>query len=220
MNIIDTRLKDYLRERILCGARNYNHYFVGKSFLIICDDGTESVVWFSKKDFIHLTGIQSDLNGVKFFNNCVTGKFSSGNIKNKQKYNKATLKNKAKRIKNIHKIIYADVSNSLFLFNLHTNTADFPVAIRNASMNMCVGFKDNTHRGRTLRRFTNSTNFDDEKKIIAIFARKSNDILYDELVYISNISKICGDYDNILNKLSYRLRNWVLNSYKQKSDAK
>lgn len=90
-NIITPNKKMFLRECSIEGARNYNHFLSGKVFLIICEDGSESTVRFFKKDFIHLSGIRSNLSDDKFFEHCKKNKLSDGNILTRQKYNWQTL---------------------------------------------------------------------------------------------------------------------------------
>lgn len=205
-NILNLNKKIYLRNCSIHGARNYNHFLIGKVFLIICEDGVEIEIRFFKKDFIHLTGIKSDLSDDSFYDQCVLGKLSEGNIKDQQKYNWSTLKAKALRIKNIHKIIYSDIKNSLFMFNLHTNTVDFPVAIRNITIDSCVAFMGTINKARSLRKYTNSNNADEEKRIVAIFSKKEDIQEYNELVYMSNMSMLLKYNHVFVEKLSPLLK--------------
>lgn len=209
-NVMTLNKKMYLKECLTEGARNYDHFLVGKDFWIICEDGTESTVRFFKKDYIHLAGVQSNLSDGSFFEQCKKDKLTDGNILTHQHYNWLTLKGKGVRIRNIHKIVYADVKESLFIFNLHTNTADFPVAIRNRTTNTCVGYVDRIHKARTLRKFTNSGNSDSEKKIAAIFAKKPSQAKYNELVYISNINKVYETNHTFIDKLSDLVRGRLI----------
>ena len=207
LHTITSNQKIHLRKCYIQGAQNYNHFLMGKIFLIICEDGTETTIRFFKKDYIHLTGIETNLGDNIFFENCKNSTLNNNNILTHQKYNWSTLRGKGTRIQNIHRIIYSNVKESLFIFNLHTNTAHFPVAIRNCTINTCIGFKDELHKARTLRKFTNSGSSDCEKKIVAIFAKKESQSMYDELVYISSIHKIYEMNNTFLDKLSNLLRN-------------
>ena len=174
---INLNKKLYLRECAIKGARNFNHYLIGKKFMIICADGTVETVRFLKRDYIHLTGIISNLSDNAFFSHCVKDRLSTNNIYDRQKYNWGTLKGKAKRVQHIHKIVYANVKDSLFMLNMHTGTDDYPVAIRNKTTDTCIGFKNSIRKARTLRKFSNSANADREKKIAAIFAKKMKKII-------------------------------------------
>ena len=218
-NILTQNKKMYIKECLAEGATNYSHFLTGKVFLIICDDCTERTIRFFKKDYIHLTGIKSNVSDDDFFTLCKKRKLADGNIFTRQYYNWSTLKGKAVRIKDIHKIVYADVKESLFIFDLHTNTADFPVAIRNSTRNTCVGFIDNIHKARTLRKYSNSGNSECEKKIAAIFARPTSQTKYNELVYISNVYDIYTSDNALIHKLSNSLRNRLTHILKNKVEG-
>lgn len=151
-----------------------------KNIFIICEDGTSYTVCFFANDFLHLTGVRTNLDEKRFFENSFLGRLSEGNIYEEQKYNWQTLKSKAIRIQIIDEIIYTDVEDSLFMENLHTNTFIYNVAIRNTSQNSCVGFKDSINKARTLRKATNSTNATSEKKYLQFLVN------YHQNLYIVN----------------------------------
>lgn len=67
---------------------------------------------------------------------------------------------------------------------LKTHTMIFPVAIRNDSENICVGFVDDINKARSLRNANNSHDADTEKQIIAILAKKNGNEKFEEIVYI------------------------------------
>ena len=207
---IDENKRKILRDNTIKGARQYSHYLVDKDFLVLCEDGKEYVLHFLKNDFRHLTGIKSDLRDDVFFQNSKKGHLDLGNIAEYQKYNWETLKSKSKGIVQIHKVLYENIQNSLFLINLHTNTRDFPVAIKNTNINACIGFVDSYHKARTLRKYNSSNNADLQKKISLIAAKKSNMVLYNELVYTSAIKNVYDLNESILEKLSERVEDKFL----------
>ena len=172
-----------LQERIKQGAQNYERYLVNKSFKIVCEDGSETIVRFFKKDFKHLTGIKSDLSEAQFYEKCLEGKISTGNILTEQKYNWKTLKDKSERIQNIHKLLYEDVDKTLLLNDLETNTHVFPIAIRNDEANICVGFVSDANKARSLRKATSSQDAGHTKVITAIYGKKNGESDYSEAVY-------------------------------------
>ena len=120
------------------------------------------------------------------------------------------MKSKSKSIAQIHKILYENIQNSLILINLHTNTRDFPVAIKNTNINACIGFVDSYHKARTLRKYNSSNKADSQKKISLIAAKKADMALYNELVYISAISNVYDLNESILEKLSERVEDRFL----------
>lgn len=175
-----------MRNKIVVGAKKYKNFLIGKDFMVICEDGSTHDARFFSKDFIHLTGVLSDLDDERFFENSCAGTLAVGNILEEQKYNWDNLRNKTDRIEIIDQIIYGNTTNSLFMINLHTKTRDYPIAIRNSDMNTCIGFTDDIHRARSLRKYTNSNDADAQRNIIAIFGKRPNENIYGELVYIKN----------------------------------
>lgn len=207
---IDENKRKKLRENAIKGAKQYSHYLTDKDFLVICEDGTEHILHFYKADFKHLTGIKSNLNDDDFFTNCENRHLDLGNISEYQKYNWETLNSKSKRIVKIHRIVYDNIQNTLFLINLHTNTRNFPVAIKNTNIDTCVGFLNSNNKARTLRKYSSSQNAEEEKKIGLIVAKKDNTTLYNELIYVSNIKNIYDANNKIMDKLSDGLQNKFL----------
>ncbi len=195
--------------KVITGAKKYKNKLIGKEFFVVCDDGSDYNVRFFAKDFIHLTGIKSDLSDERFFDNSSKGILSMGNILESQKYDWNTLKGKTDKIENIDQIMYGNSDNSLFMINLHTNTGDYPVAIRNSDIKTCVGFRDDINRARTLRKYNNSGNADDQKEIIAIFAKIPNLKMYNELVYLKDSQLLMEKRKDILEMISDDLKQVI-----------
>lgn len=206
-NFLSEGHKERIRNRIIHGARMYHKYLCNKTFMVLCDDGSEEIVRFYKEDFQHLTGLISNLSDCIFFEHCLSGTIDKGNISSSQKYDWSTLNKKSKRIENIHHLLYNDGDKTLLLEDLYTNTYIFPVAIKNIGTDICIGFVTKRNRARSLRNSRNSNNAKSEKKIVAIFAKKESQPMYDELVYISSIYKIYEMNSTFPNKLSNLLRN-------------
>lgn len=209
-NQISVKQRKKLRNNAINGAAQYAHYLMDKVFLVVCEDGKEYELRFLKSDYRHLTGITSNLDDDAFFNHCKSRTLDIGNINEYQKYNWDTLRTKTQRISQIHRLLYDGIKNALFMINLHTNTRDFPVAIKNTNINACVGFIDNNNKARTLRKYNSSNNADEQKKIYLIIARKQNNALCDELVYTSSIEDIYNVNKSILDKMDVNLQNKYL----------
>ena len=187
--------KAILRGKIITGAKKYKNKLIGKVFGIYCEDEKLYELRFFGKDFKHLTGIQNAMDAIKFFERACTGTLTTGNIKTSQKYSRNTLMDKASRIEEIDKIVYENADKSLFLVDLHTNTADFPYAIKNDTMNACIGFVSATNNARTLRTSSKNLDYKDEKKIIAIFARSDQFSKYSEQTYLSDKSLVAKNIE-------------------------
>lgn len=209
-NQISLNHRRRLREKAINGATQYAHFLMDKVFLVVCEDGKEYELRFLKSDYRHLTGISSNLDDDTFFEHCKSRTLDVGNINEYQKYNWDTLKTKTDRVSQIHRILYDNIQNALFMINLHTNTRDFPVAVKNTNIKACVGFVDNNNKARTLRKYSSSNNADEQKKIYLIIARKQNANLYDEIVYTSGVEDIYNVNRGILGKMEEKLQNKYL----------
>lgn len=194
--------KQKLRNQIITGARNYQHYLVNKVFKIVCEDGVSVDVRFFINDFKHLTGLYSDLDDASFYENCCSGHISTGNIDTSQKYNWSTLKIKGKYVEKIHELLYKDGKKILVSEALDTKTCVFPYVVKNMSNNICVGFVDTIHKTRSLRKAASSTKCKYEKTIIAIFAKPKDDKEYSELVYLTDVCNMYERNEALLEELS------------------
>ena len=208
-NYINENKRRRLRECIIKGAGNYAHYLIDKDFLILCEDGEEYIVHFLKGDFKHLTGVTTDLSDIDFYKSSIKCTLDIGNINENQKYNWATLKSKVKRISYIHRILYDNIQDSLFLINLHTNTRDYPIAIKNTNIDACIGFVENNN-ARTLRKYGSSNDADSQKKILMILAKRRKESLYEEIVYLSMVEESYKVKEGILEIVSEKLQDRFL----------
>lgn len=175
--------KERLREKVILGAKNFEKYLNDKCFKIICDDNSETIVRFFQYDFMHLSGIESNLSNHDFYNKCLHSTISTGNILSEQKYNWATLKSKTDRIEIIHELLYTDADKTLLLNDLAVHTTNLPVAIRNDHLKTCIGFMTNINKARSLRKASTSQGARVEKKIIAIYGKKNGTQEFSEVVY-------------------------------------
>lgn len=202
-----------LKNKIIKGAENYKNYLENKSFLIVCEDGTEEIVRFFQLDFKHLTGLKSNLNDINFYNNCANKTISTGNIETRQKYNWTTLKSKSDRIEKIQELLYRDVKKTLLLDELVTNTHVFPVAIRNDDANICVGFVSSINKARSLRKAHSSKNVKRELKIIAILGKRNGESVFDELVYVKDTKLLLRVKQDVLKKVSLNIQLRLRENY-------
>jgi len=186
--------KNRLRTCIIQGAINFEQYLNNKTFLILCEDNSQTQIRFFQEDYKHLTGIYSDLEDTEFYDKCKHGNISTGNIDTYQKYDWSTLRKKTKKIKHFHELLYSKADKSLLLNQLKTHTTVFPVAIRNDEENICVGFVDDIHKARSLRSAKNSRDADSEKQIIAILGKKNGSGKFEEKVYVKESYEVKEDY--------------------------
>ena len=202
--------KEELKRQIIAGAKNYDQYLLNKVFKIVCEDGTAIDIRFFQNDFKHLTGLYSNLSDGKFFKFCRDGIIDIGNIETVQKYNWSTLKGKGQRISHIHEMLYQDGNLTLLLECLKTNTYPYPYAIRNDVNDICVCFVDTANKAKSLRKAHNSTDAKVVKHICSIFAKKTSDKKYSEIVYLGDKELLLKNNSEIINALSDNIKNIIV----------
>lgn len=201
MNRINDAQKNRIRTRLINGDRNYNKNLNNKVFLVLCDDGYITSVSFSKMNFKHMSGVKSDLLDEDFYNHALKGTLDLGNILSDQKYDISTLKKKTTAIEGISDVFYKDGNKVLLIDSLKTHTYTFPVALRNIQSNICVGFVGASHVTRSLRKDTEQSLRDNEKRVLAIFEKINGNNLYDKIVYISDVKKLYDKNNDLVNML-------------------
>ena len=199
---LDEKQKDTLIGYLKTAGPKYNKYLLGKEFLIVCDDYSTHKIRFVKRKFNHLTGLNTSLNDNNFYNNCLKGIISKSAIEDFQHYDFKTLCKKCSRLAKIDLFLNAETNSTLFLENLHTNTADYPVAVNNVSLDVCVGFRGNLFECATLRTSANSFNADTSKRILCILSRNLSEKRFSNINYISNLKDIFENLLNIQNDIS------------------
>lgn len=180
-----------LRRYIVSAAAKYERYFCSKSFLIVCDDFSTYEVTFPKGKFKHLTGVRSEFNKGDFWKMASTFRLDANNIDGKQIYSISTLFHKCIKMSNFDKFLFCDTDQTLFLLNLHTHSADFPIAINNPTLNLCVGFING--QASTTRKSANSFNADKVSKILCILSKHVDELKYNTIVYVSGLKELCAD---------------------------
>lgn len=193
--------KNRLRTCIIQGAINFEQYLNNKTFLILCEDNSQTQIRFFQEDYKHLTGIYSDLENTEFYDKCKHGIISTGNIDTLQKYDWSTLRKKTQKIECFHNLLFSKADKSLLLNDLKTNTTTFPVAIRNDEENICIGFVEEIHRARSLRNAKNSFDAATEKQIIAILGKKNGSGKFEENVYVKEGYEVKEDYSIITKQI-------------------
>ncbi|MGM9946495.1 PBECR4 domain-containing protein [Floccifex sp.] len=174
---ISEKEKCRLREAAILGARFYKDYLMDKKFIVITDDYQIHEIVFYKKDFLHLTGLKTNIKKSEtFLDLCINGKISTGNILTNQRHNKNTLKNKSKILLKLDKFLHTDTSTNLYLYELKTSSYTFPSAIKNDKENCTIAFKDDDLHARSLRKAINSNNFLESHLILAVLEKKNSSL--------------------------------------------
>lgn len=164
------------------GAIKYN-LLMGKKYEITVENGNVYEIEFNKEDYKHLCGIQSTLNDRDFFDNCLKSTITTSNINTKQKKDWNSLKGKERIIQNIDLMIYGDIKDVLLLDVLYTNTATFPIALRNDSNDSAIAFAGSNCHARSLRKARHSLNVKNTYRIIQIGEKLKSENEYKDIIY-------------------------------------
>ncbi|MDO4809025.1 MAG: PBECR4 domain-containing protein [Eubacteriales bacterium] len=186
---LSTNHRNTLRETLITGAEMYTRYLCDREFKILCDDGTSYTVEFVRNEFLHLSGIKTDLSKSSFYDACYQKTLSSGNILEEQKYDWSTLKKKARKLARINEFLHQNGDKTLLLECLQTNTMVFPLAIRNDATNICMAFITDRPRAHSLRNASNSQTATSIKPIVAILAKPAGSNDFSEKIYISTVGE-------------------------------
>lgn len=155
--IISIDDKNKLIDLIQNSANYYKEKMLGKSFLILFDDGRNLEILFKKSDFKHLTGVSSDLSAEDFYNKAIRKKgiqLKPNEIYTTLNHPMYLAKRKMESFSNIYDLF---INQSYLLETIHTNTriysfgmADFKITL------LCEKYKKdkNYHTATSLR--TNS----------------------------------------------------------------
>lgn len=205
---LSERKKEQLIEMLKTAGPKYKKYLLSQDFYIICEDYSTYNVCFSARKFQHLTGLSVNISDRDFLIHCVNGTISKNNIKTVQHYDYNTLKRKCERLARIDLFLNAGIKTTLFIEELQTNTAVFPVAINNIEMDTCICFSAGRGLiGTSLRTSVNSYNGKSCKKIKCIVSKTKTDDLYSKINYISDIKGLFSELPQVRLLLSDELRN-------------
>ena len=181
--VTDVR-KERIRNYCIQGAQEYC-LLLNKVYLIISDTNELFEVTFCAEDFKHLTGVKSSLGDKSFYRSCYKKTFTRNNVASNQTKDWNSLKGKEKGILNIRNILYSDADDVLILDELITNTAIFPIALRNDNKDIAVAF-DTEYKARSIRKARHSLNVKRTMNIQCIVSKNCNSSLYTDLVYLNS----------------------------------
>ena len=202
--MLNARNKRVLTQYIKQAAVLYNKYLLNRDFLIICDDFSTYKIRFHRRKFKHLTGIKTSLSEINFFNNALNGIIAESDLNTQQKYDFSTLKKKCCRLTKADLFLNSHTKTTLLLECLHTNTYDFPIAINNIELDMCVACKSNHSffEASSLRTSSNSKNASKIKTIICVISKMQSEEKFTNINYISNIKLIVNNVPDFKNIIS------------------
>lgn len=174
-------------------AIQYELNMVGRSFLYVFEGKTITVL-FRKKDFMHLTGVNSVLSASQFFKNATKGTLRETQINFTSRHPYDLCMKKMKYINNLTDITNTDI---FMLEDMTTNTYTYKFCLYDLSFTVCLS-KDTDKNGnivsdhyiaRSLRAEDSFDRANNAYEVHYIFSKMNNEQLYNKVLYKdSNVS--------------------------------
>ena len=165
--------------------------------------------FFSRKNFLHLTGLKYNKGSKDFFSKCLKKTISPKDISIKSK---VYTKSKLKVLENAMSI--NKVSNRIGAFNYNGIKLRVDKVI--GGNNYCIGFSNKEKNGKIMKYYYPKSllkaNIKDytlqDNKIIAIFSKERNYKYYSKITYIANGIKILEffEFPNIIKRMNHYVR--------------
>lgn len=198
--------KAQIIKRIHNAATKYKKYFIGNTYMFVYENNFVEVI-FKKSSFLHLTGVNTNLNAENFYSHALANKglrpqevlFDSNHP-----YDLAD--KKTTYLSDLYKIIITDV---VIADNITTMTFTYGIGITNLEFVICLG-EDKDSAGNLISNCKvpysfrveeiNNARFNNLYEVSHIFKKKTGQKKYDELTF--------GDKESI-NCLPEEIRNKI-----------
>lgn len=109
------RKREEIRLNIIEAARKYKEKLLGKKFAYIYDSYLLEVS-YTKKTFLHLTGVNTRITAAAFFQEATKGTLQENQIFFNQRFPLVTAEKKCKGLKNLDYLISYEVDTEVFLY--------------------------------------------------------------------------------------------------------
>lgn len=202
MNLLSSNDRKKIYRELLMVANHY-YFLYRKKYLVIDEELHTIGVSFTLKDFAHLTGIDFNFNEYDFYPLYLNGHLRENNINLNQKYSKRTIKQKLKNIMTLHEIFAGTYGEHLLLKKVNTSTRNYPYGIVSLECVVCLDKKP-TYHGVSIRNTKQTKNFDDITSIVEIWVKETNDLTFENNVYIKS------DWDENLVNNDFRDMNQIV----------
>lgn len=126
--------KFVIRNQIINAARNYSRYLVGKTFAYIFDNRFVEVI-YRKSEFLHLTGVDTNLNAKEFFKEAVNGTLSEKQFWFSARHPYELCSMKMLQLNNLEKIINSEI---LIDEIITTRTTTFKFGLTDLCFTLCL----------------------------------------------------------------------------------
>lgn len=206
--------KIQITKDIINAAQIYAAKLVGYSFLYIFENKSIEVM-YRKKDFKHLTGVETDLSADEFFKQAVNKHLQYKQISFSQRHPYDLCVKKVKELQNIQLITNSEI---LLIEDLRTSTALYKFGLTELNFTLCLN-QDVNDFGRVVSdKYTpRSLRVEDSFKrssniygVRYIFSKRNDEKYYNILNYKSKQDSGLGLSDNILGKIDVDLLSILL----------
>lgn len=190
-------------------AQLYKTHMVGRTFLYIYDNKAIEVV-YRKKDFLHLTGVETVLSANDFYNEAVRGTITHNQIFFSRRHPYDLCKKKISKLSNLPAIINSDL---LILENLSTETFKFKFALTELTFTICLSSDRNNdgelmsdyYIARSLRVEDSFNRGENAFEVDFILSKENNEKLYNKIMYSDKNASLTSLPKYIIDKISNNL---------------
>lgn len=206
-----TQNKIQITQTIIRAASIYKSKMVGYSFLYVFEDRYIEVI-YRAKDFMHLTGVDSDLSAMAFYREAVRGRLRHSQIYFSQRHPYDLCVRKINQLQNIAAVTDSEI---FILEDLTTDTFTYKFGLTELNFTLCLkadtDYFGNTvsdkYVARSLRSEDSVPRSSDAYEVHYIFAKRNDERFYNDLRYIDERYEISNFPEEILNKIDDTLLN-------------
>ncbi|MCD8129687.1 MAG: PBECR4 domain-containing protein [Lachnospiraceae bacterium] len=192
-------------------ALKYDAQLVGRTFLYVFEGRAIEVV-FRRKDFMHLTGVDTNMSGEQFFKNVISGKLRANQIYFSRRHPYDLC---AKKISQLPKLISVTNSEIFILEDTQTVTFTYKFGLTDLECTVCLS-KDIDKSGKKVSRYyiarslRAEDSFDkaaDAFEVQYIFSKPGEKWLYDTIMYADKRCSINSLPPQVLDMLDDKLKS-------------
>ncbi len=192
-------------------ALKYDAQLVGRTFLYVFDGRMIEVV-FRRKDFMHLTGVDTNMSGEQFFKNVISDKLKANQIYFSQRHPYDLC---AKKISQLPKLISVTNSEIFILEDTKTMTFTYKFGLTDLECTVCLS-NDVDKTGKKVSRYyiARSLRVEDSFDKAAnafevqyIFSKPGGNWLYDTVMYADKRYPIDSLPQQVLDMLDDKLKS-------------
>lgn len=198
---------DLVRENIIANVQNYKNILVGRYYLYIFENQCFEM-YFGIDNFLHLTGVGTNLSPNQFYELAKKGKLQSKQMFFNSRFPLSTALKKTENLGMLENF----VKEGYFVIkNLKTSTVTYPYAITNIDQSVLIGLKteekDEIYIPKSFRvkgNIFDKTSDDNLFEIHHILSKTDKNSLYDTVLYkeMDNFNELDSD---ILAKIDYSI---------------